>query len=141
MDALESHVREESFCPLEIREYRGTGSLGPGRQHSSNDPVIRKEAPAPTHSAGVFIFNFASGHQDAWLVIADHAFQRERRSGEDIRATCSVDELEVASIKADAEGSGSIQRTCTQQDLMTVPLSNSLSSRSARKREHTCLRQ
>ena len=77
---------------------------------------------------------------DAWLVIADHAFQRERRSGEDIRATCSVDDFEVATIKADAEGSRSIQRTCTQQDLMTAPLSNSLSSRSARKQEHTCLR-
>merc|ERR1719323_4505 len=57
---------------------------------------------------------------DAWLVVADHASQREGAADEHFRSTGGVDRFEVTAVEADAEGSCSVQWSCPNQDLMIV---------------------
>merc|ERR1719323_2667915 len=57
---------------------------------------------------------------DAWLVVADHASQREGAADEHFRSTGGVDRFEVTAVEADAEGSCSVQGSCPNQDLMIV---------------------
>merc|ERR1719434_51076 len=57
---------------------------------------------------------------DPWLVVADHASQREGAADEHFRATGGVDRFEVTAVEADAEGSCSVQGSCPNQDLIIV---------------------